>query len=118
MPHPTDANGQKKVLTSGKAVIGSSHMTTLGSPDKTPHQLQVLPPSGRDRKPCCVTHGEKFDNERDLRKHVDGAKDAAHITAFWCDEEVEEPRGVDALGVPVVYKGPYGLESDREIEVG
>jgi len=118
MGHPVDKNGHKKILNGGKAVIGSSHVTTIGAEDKKPHQVEVRPPSGRDRKPCCVTHGEVFDTEKQFRAHLDADKNGAHVTAYWCAEEVEEPRGVDGFGNPVIYRGPYGLESDREIEHG
>lgn len=112
--HPRDANGHKKILKSGDAVIGSSHVTTLGSADGAAHQIEVRPTSGRPTKPCCITHGVIFDKVADFKAHT--AEKGDHVVARWCPEVVKENRGVDAFGAPVYYEGPYGLESEKAID--
>lgn len=120
MGHPLDANGHKKILKGGRAFLNTSHMTTIGAPTEgkhkgKPHELTVKPMCGGPSKPCCITHGEVFDNAKALAAHVGDKRD--HVTAHYCTEECIEERGVDAFGNPQIVTGVHGLESDREIEL-
>lgn len=110
MAHPTDRNGHKKILKSGKAFIGSAHM--FGIKGAAPQQFTVRPKCGEKTAHVCITHGEVFPSKAELQKHTSDKRD--HITAEWCDAETEENRGMDPGGNPIIVKGPHGLESERE----
>lgn len=114
MGHPVDANGEKKILKGGRAFQGSSHMTSLGADKGKVHELPVRATCGAG-KPCCVTHGEVFANDRELKAHTADKRD--HVTAHFCTETCTENRGVDAFGNPQIVETFHGLESDREIEL-
>lgn len=108
------ADKKKKIITSGRATIGSQHVvhSTAGGQAV---QLTVRAKCGSsDAKPMCITHDERFDNAKALAAHLADKKD--HITGWWCPEESTEQRGVDAFNQPQMVSGPHGLESDREIE--
>jgi hypothetical protein len=110
MGHPLDKHGHKKILKTGKAFIGSSHMFAVEG--SKPQQLTVRPKCGEKTSHVCVTHGIAFGSKAELLKHTSDRKD--HITAEWCGTESEENRGMDAFGQPILVTSPHGLESDRE----
>lgn len=119
MTHPLDANGHKKILKGGKAIIGSNHTVEI---EGVTHQLTVRPRCGEKVKPYCITHGLKFDSERELKEHCapkkkNQANPEEHLVAYWCDHEEEAQRGMHPItGQPMVVTGPHGLESDRELD--